>query len=51
MSARKSPLMAMLPLFAAFLLAPLALLAGKLTGRPEVFQPLSLIHISQGIVR
>lgn len=39
MSARKSPLMAMLPLFAAFLLAPLALLAGKLTGRPEVFQP------------
>ena len=39
MSARKSPLMAMLPLFAAFFLAPLALLAGKLTGRPEVFQP------------
>lgn len=39
MSARKSPLMAMLPLFAAFLLAPLALLAGKLTARPEVFQP------------
>ncbi len=39
MSARKSPLMAMLPLLAAFLVAPLALLAGKLTGRPEVFQP------------
>lgn len=39
MSDRKSPLMAMLPLFAAFLLAPLALLAGKLTGRPEAFQP------------
>lgn len=35
MTGRMSPLLAALPLYAAYLAAPLAVLAGKLAGRPE----------------
>jgi hypothetical protein len=37
---RKSPLLAGLPLFAAFLAAPLAVLAAKLAGQPEALESL-----------
>ncbi|MBI5520838.1 MAG: hypothetical protein HY916_12380 [Desulfovibrio sp.] len=42
MTGRLTRLMAPLPLFAAFVAAPLAVLAGKLAGRPEAFQPFGM---------